>query len=158
MQHGGAFGSKASASLGYASGSFRGQGTKKANDSPGGMIGAFGKASILNFDSQNRIGSENVGISKKDVLDVGVVTAQAGIQYKNGLGCSFGAKASVATARGTYCIDVFGWKVEVGMSAQLLTFGYEVSYGKLPDGGYGVKNNGNPGIFGVGYVIRVTPS
>ena len=150
--------SKASGSLGYATGSFRGQATQSDSSSTKSMIGGFGKASVLNFDSQNRIGTQNVGISKKDILDIGTVTAQAGIQYKDGLGISLGAKASVAAARGTYCIDVFGWKVEVGMSAQFLSYGYEFAYGALPEGGWGVKNGGKPGVFTMGYLIRITPA
>jgi len=150
--------SKASGSLGYATGSFRGQATQTDSSSPKSMIGGFVKASVLNFDSQNRIGTQNIGISKKDVLDVGTVTAQAGIQYKDGLGISLGAKASVAAARGTYCVDVFGWKVEVGVSAQFLSCGYEFAYGALPEGGWGVKNGGKPGVFTVGYLIRIIPS
>ena len=150
--------SKASGSLGYATGSFRGQTTQSDSSSTKSMIGGFGKASVLNFDLQNRIGSQNVGISKKEVLDVGTITSQAGIQYKKGLGVSFGVKVSVVAARGTYCVDVFGWKVEVGMSAQFLSYGYEFAYGALPEGGWGVKNGASTGLFGYSYLIRITPS
>lgn len=153
----GYFTSKVTASIGYATGSVRGQATKSGKSASKTMIGAFGKASVASYDSQNRFGNSTLGVSKKDVLDIGVVTAQAGVQYKNGLGLSIGAKASAASARGTYCFDAFGCKVEVGMSAQVLTAGYELSVGALPDGGWGIKNGGNSGIFGVGYLIRITP-
>ena len=150
--------SAASVSLGYASGMIRGQGTKPSSDPIKIILGGFGKMSVLNFDLQNRIGTSNFGISKKDVLDIGVVTAQAGIQYKGGWGISLGAKASVASARGTYCIDLFGWKFEVGMNAQFLSYGYEFAYGALPDGGWGVQQGPTPGVFGFGYIIRITPN
>ena len=131
--------SKASVALGYATGSFRGQATQSGSDPINSIIGGFGKASALNLEAQNRIGTQNFGISKKDVLDVGTVTAHAGIRYKDGLGVSLGAKASVAAARGTYCVDVFGWKVEMGIGVHFLFYGFEYAYGALPEGGWGVK-------------------
>ena len=58
----GSVSSKASGTLGYATGSFRGQATQTGSSSIKSMFGGFGKASVLNFDSQNRIGTQNVGI------------------------------------------------------------------------------------------------
>ena len=69
-----------------------------------------------------------------------------------------GARASVAAARGTYCIDVFGWQLEVGMDANVLSAGVEFAYGALPEGGWGSKGGAGAGLFGFGYVIRLTPN
>jgi len=155
----GLFSNNAGLSLGYVELMHRGQWNQVADsDNPSKtLVGGFGKASAINYWFQNRLGPENVGISQKCVIDLGVVTSQAGLQYKEGSGVAIGGKASVASARGTYVIDFYGWQIEVGMDVDFLAGRKEFAIGELPDGGFGSKGGvASYGIFGIGYLIRIT--
>ena len=154
----GPFSHQVSSSIGYAEGMGRGQSTTPQSNITNTMLGAYGKASVYNQSTQSRVGSANIGISRKEVIDIGVVTAQAGVQYKQGLGVSVGGRASVGAIRRTYCIDIYGWQIEVGVEGQVLTAGAEASCGFLPDGGLGCRATASAGVAGGGFLVRVVPS
>jgi len=102
------------------------------------------------------VGNDNLSASLKGVGDVLTATGQAGIQYKDGLGLSAQAKASVASGRATIQFDVFGCEVEVGLSGDVISAGAEAKIGIFPDDGFVMKANASLGAGG-GFIIRVKP-
>jgi len=130
---------------------------KKEKSGSSDMLGKFGKISVGNAEGRIGIGNEKVSLSLKGVADVLSGTAQAGIQYKEGIGGAIGAKASVLSGRATVELDVYGWEIEAGVSGSLLSVGGEVVSGYFPDKGFKTKKGLNNGWCGGGIIFRVKP-
>ena len=124
-----------------------------------GWIGGFGKVSVGNANGKIGIGNDDLSASLKGVADGLVATAQAGLHYKDGFGIGAKAKASVLSGRATTEFNIFGWQVELGVSADVLSIGAEATIGIFPteDGGkqFDARAGGSHGIFGWGFVVRV---
>jgi len=74
----------------------------------------------------------------------------------NGIpGFVLNTKASVASARDTYCIDFFGYEIEAGITVDFLYVGKGIGIGKSADGGWGIQTNGKPGKWSFGFIIRI---
>ena len=131
----------------------------KSSGAQDGWIGGFGKASVGNANGKIGIGNDNFSASLKGVADGLVATAQAGLHYKDGFGIGAKAKASVLSGRTTAEFNIFGWQVELGASADVLSIGAEATIGIFPteDGGkqFDARAGVSPGIFGLGFVFRV---
>ena len=101
----------------------------------------------------------NLSASIKVVVDGLVATAQAGLHYKDGFGIGAKAKASVLSGRATTEFNIFGWQVELGASADVLSIGAETTIGIFPteDGGkqFDAQAGVSPGLFGWGFVVRI---
>ncbi|CDC60151.1 unknown [Clostridium sp. CAG:448] len=131
----------------------------KSSGAQDGWIGGFGKVSVGNTNGKIGIGNDNLSASLKGVADGLVATAQAGLHYKDGFGIGAKAKASVLSGRATTEFNIFGWQVELGVSADVLSIGAEATIGIFPteDGGkqFDARAGGSHGIFGWGFVVRV---
>ncbi len=81
------------------------------------------------------------------------------MHYKGGFGIGAKAKASALSGRATTEFNIFGWQVELGISADVLSIGAEATIGIFPteDGGkqFDARVGGSHGIFGWGFVVRV---
>ena len=122
-----------------------------------GMLGGYGKVSVGNASGKIGIGNDNAALSVKGVGDALTATAQAGIQYKNGVGLAAKAKAAVLSGRATAELELFGWQIEFGVSGDLLSVGAEAMIGVFPDEGFTAKASVGAGVFGGGFVFRVKP-
>ena len=131
----------------------------KSWEAQDGWIGGFGKASVGNANGKIGIGNDNLSASLKGVADGLVAIAQAGLHYKDGFGIGAKAKASVLSGRATTEFNIFGWQVELGVSADVLSIGAEATIGIFPteDDGkqFYARVGGSPGLFGWGFVVRV---
>lgn len=56
-----------------------------------------------------------------------VATVQAGLRHNDGFG--IGAKASVLSGRAPAEFNIFGWQVELGVNADVLSIGAEAAIG-----------------------------
>jgi hypothetical protein len=119
-----------------------------------GMLGGFAKDSVVNVTGRIGVGNDDVAASLKGVGDVLTATAQAGVQYRNGVGVAAKAKASVLSGRATVEFNVFGWEIEVGVTGDLLSAGAEVMAGYFPNEGFKVKANASLGAGG-GFLFRI---
>ena len=88
-----------------------------------------------------------------------VAAVQAGLRYNDGFGIGAKAKASVLSGRATAEFSIFGWQVELGVSADVLSIGAEAAIGIFPteDGGkqFDARAGVSPSIFGWGFIVRV---
>ena len=123
-----------------------------------GMFGGFAKVSTGNASGKIGIGNNDVSLSLKGVVDGLIATAQAGIQYKNGVGLAVKAKAAVLSGRATAELELFGWQIEFGVSGDLLSVGAEAMIGVFPDEGFTAKASIGVGFFGAGFLFRVKPA
>ena len=123
-----------------------------------GMLGGFAKVSTGNASGKIGIGNNNTALSLKGVGDGLTATAQAGIQYKNGVGLAAKAKAAVLSGRATAELELFGWQIEFGVSGDLLSVGAEAMIGIFPNEGFTAKASVGAGLFGAGFVFRVKPA
>ena len=66
-----------------------------------------------------------------------VATVQAGLRHNDGFGIGAKAKAAVLSGRATAEFNIFGWQVELGVSADVLSIGAEATIGifTTEDGG-----------------------
>ena len=123
------------------------------------MLGGYGKVPVGNANGKIGIGNDNLFALLKGVADELVATAQAGLHYKDGFGIGAKAQASVLSGRATTEFNIFGWQVELGVSADVLSIGAEATIGIFPteDGGkqFDARAGGSHGIFGWGFVVRV---
>lgn len=149
------FRGSASVTFGYTESMHRLQGESKSGNLSG-FVGKYGKASGLNITGLIGIGNDDVSVSLKGVGDVMTATAQAGVQYKDGLGVALRAKASVVSGRATVHWDIFGTEIEFGVTGDALSIGGELSIGSFPDRGFEVRLNGALGVGG-GFILRVKP-
>ncbi len=129
--------------------------TSKSNNN--GMLGVYGKISVGNANGKIGVGNDVVALSLKGVGDVLSATAQAGIQYSNGVGVAARGKAAVLTGRATMELELLGWEIEFGVSGDLLSVGAEVVIGVFPDDGFTAKASAGVGLYGVGLVFRIKP-
>ena len=97
-----------------------------------------------------------VAISLKGVGDLFTGTAQAGIQYKDGIGFAAGARASAASGRGTLEFQVYGWEIEIGLTGHAGSIGADIMLGYFPDDGFKAKG-GASAVLGFDALFRVKP-
>jgi RHS repeat-associated protein len=121
------------------------------------MLGVFGKASVCNATGEIGVGNDDVSASLKGVADVGTVTAQVGIQAKDGFGIAAKAKASAASGRATVEFDIFGVEFELGVTGELGSIGVGATIGYFPEEGYKFEPSVSV-IFGGGIVVRIKPA
>jgi RHS repeat-associated protein len=121
-----------------------------------GIIGVFGKASAGNAAGEIGIGNDSFSESLKGVGDVGTVSAQAGLQVKNGFGLALGAKATAVSGRATVEFNILGLEVEVGVTGYAGGVGGEIMAGYFPDEGFKIKADAIA-IVGGGILFRVKP-
>ncbi len=122
-----------------------------------GMLGGYAKISGLNANGKIGVGNNYTTVSLKGVGDGLTATAQAGLQYKDGLGLAAKAKAAVLSGRATIEFEFFDWQIEFGVSGDILSAGGEVMIGVFPEEGFTAKANGGAGLVGGGFVFRVKP-
>jgi len=144
-----------SASLGYLEIMERIQ-VDSSNESRG-MLGIFSKASGANVQGRVGVGDENLSVSLKGVGDALTATAQAGAQYKDGIGAGAQAKASLVSGRATTHFDLYGWEIEVGVSGHAISIGAEIMAGYFPEEGFTFKAGGSA-LFGTGFQLRIKPN
>jgi hypothetical protein len=143
----GSFNASGEANAGYAEFMIRGQGI--SNESSKGTIGLFGKVSGGNAAGKIGIGNEDVSVSLKGVGDVATATAQAGIQFNsNGMALNLEAKAATVSGRATLEFDVFGVRVELGVTGNALSIGAGVSLGVTGNKGFYAKASAALGVGG----------
>lgn len=121
------------------------------------MLGAYGKISVVNASGKIGVGNDVVALSLKGVGDILSASAQAGIQYSNGIGLAARAKASGITGRATMELELLGWEIEFGVSGDLLSIGAEAVIGVFPEEGFTAKASVGAGLYGAGFVFRIKP-
>jgi len=147
-------------SFGYTETMGRIQGTRDAypnlNDIVG--IGAYSKLSIINNSSKISLGNKNVNIFKKEIADIGVLNTIIGLRYNPDDGFTVGtsAKISALSARGTIGTSIFGWEIEVGMTADVGALNYNIMANISKSRGFELSGGTAIG-FGFGYIIRIKP-
>ncbi len=129
--------------------------SSKSNNN--GMLGAYGKISVVNASGKIGVGNDVVALSLKGVGDILSASAQAGIQYSNGIGLAARAKASGITGRATMELELLGWEIEFGVSGDLLSIGAEAVIGVFPEEGFTAKASVGAGLYGAGFVFRIKP-
>ena len=129
--------------------------SSKSNNN--GMLGAYGKISVGNASGKIGVGNDVVALSLKGVGDILSASAQAGIQYSNGIGLAARAKASGITGRATMELELLGWEIEFGVSGDLLSIGAEAVIGVFPEEGFTAKASVGAGLYGAGFVFRIKP-
>lgn len=122
------------------------------------MFGVFAKASVGNTSGKIGLGNDIVALSLKGVCDGLTATAQAGVQYKNGVGLAARAKAAVLSGRVTAELELFGCQIEFGVSGDLLSVGAEAMIGIFPEEGFTAKASIGAGLLGGGLIFRVKPA
>ena len=155
----GVFRGSGSLTGGYSEFNWRLDDKIKSSGAQDGWIGGFGKASVGNANGKIGIGNDNLSATLKGVADGLVATVQAGLHYNDGFGIGAKAKASVLSGRATAEFNIFGWQVELGVNADVLSIGAEATIGIFPteDGGkqFDARAGVSPGIFGWGFIVRV---
>jgi RHS repeat-associated protein len=122
------------------------------------VIGEFRKISILNATGRVGIGDDNIAISRKSVVDILTGTAHAGLQYKDGYGVGFGARASAASVRATIELNVFGWEIEFGVNGHALSVGADAMAGYFPNEGFAFRAGKSFGLGGGDVLFRLQPN
>ena len=118
-------------------------------------VGVFGKFSLLNANGEIGIGDSNFGIALKGVVDVGTLTAFAGLKISPEkdtyfVGVELGAIA--VSGRAGVQLTLFGTPIEVGVQGEIgakVAFGVEFKNGELK------INAGATLIFGGQTYIRI---
>ena len=119
-------------------------------------LGVFGKFSIINVTGQIGIESNNYNKSLIGSMDIGTISAMAGIIIDKNEETYFAGidvKASLFTARGGSQFKIFNTQIEIGGSINAFSAGFKF--------GIGIENgdiyytSGISALFGYDFYIRI---